>query len=136
MKWFDYLKKTPVKQIVADWKEYGKLQQQLEQAEYDVYMAYSDLFVCYGIDKKNNMGRTCLKRKMIVKSLNFLDQSPCRFLVENCAHFMANGYERKCCESVCAMKDKNNHYYDMKSKCEALKNKYETFWTNKFAHVK
>ncbi|MBQ4130282.1 MAG: hypothetical protein IJD69_02810 [Alphaproteobacteria bacterium] len=136
MNWFDYLKKTSVVQIATDWKEYRKLKRALGQAEKDMVDTGSVLVHYYDIGEDMVGDNACIKCKQLVDGVEALVMSPCCFEVFRCHNFAPDGCERKCTNDLCAMRRDNNRYCDNKQKYNDLKTAYNSYWANKFAHVK
>ncbi|MBQ8294405.1 MAG: hypothetical protein IJX89_03400 [Alphaproteobacteria bacterium] len=136
MKWFDYLKKTPVVQIVADWQEYRKLKQETNAARDDADSAYLSLRRFYPIEANINSGNACVKCKRIIDDFDVLNQSPCNYFVVYCPHFAPRDQEKKCSNNLCVGYRANNRYYDARVRYDALKAKSDAFWNKKFANVK
>lgn len=136
MKWFDYLKKTPVAKIVADWQEYRKLKKETNAAQSDMYSAYAALVRFYPIDVNMNSGNACVKRKQIVDGFDSVNQSPCAFFEKYCLHFAPRDQEKKCSNNLCVGYKANNRYYDARVRYDALKAKCDAFWNKKFTNIK
>lgn len=136
MKWFDYVKKTPIAQMVVDWREYKKLKQSLRLAEKDMVQSGSMLVQHYGANDDIGVGNACIKSKQLIDGLELFDEEPCRFYVQRCRHFAPEGNEQKCPNNLCVMHKDNNIYCDNKQKYNDLKKACSRYWSNKFANVK
>ncbi len=136
MKWFDYLKKTSVVQIVADLREYRKLRVELKQAEKEMVVSGLPLVRHYGFDESIGDGNACIKSKQLVAGFDFFNESPCAFDIRRCSYFAPEGAEQKCPNNLCRMYKDNNHYCDNRQKYNNLLVVYKQYWANKLANVK
>lgn len=136
MKWFDYLKKTPVVQIVADWREYQKLRKTLRLAEKNMVQSGNVLVRHYNVYDDIGQGNACIKSKQLVDGWEVLGEEPCSFYVQRCCHFAPEGNEQKCPNNLCVMHKENNTYYDNRQKYNDLQMACSQYWANKFANVK
>ena len=136
MKWFDYLKKTSVVQIVADCREYRKLKRALGRAEKDMVSSGSVLVRYYDVDQSMGAGNACIKSKQLVDGIEALAMSPCCFEVVRCQNFAPSGAEQKCQNNQCVMWKENNRYCANAQKYNDLKKSYDAYWANKFARAK
>lgn len=136
MKWFDYVKATPMTQIFADLQEFAGLKRALIRAEKDMVKSGVPLVRHYGVDENIEMGNACIKSKHLIDDFELFEYSPCSYHVEYCPNFAPNGVERKCQHNLCAMWRDNNLYCGNKQKYNDLKTAYDRFWVNKFARVK
>lgn len=136
MKWFDYLKKTPVVQIVADWRVYKNLRKALRQAEKNMVLSGNVLVRHYSMDDDIGQNNACIKSKQLVDGMEFFGEEPCRFYVQRCRHFAPEGNEQKCTNNLCVMHKENNVYCENKQKFNDLKMACSCYWTNKFTKVK
>ena len=81
MKWFKYLKKTPVAQIVVDLRGYVKLRKSLRRAEGDLVQSGSLVVRHYDMCDNINDGNACIKCKQLIDSLDWFSEEPA-----GCAH--------------------------------------------------
>lgn len=136
MKWFKYLKKTPVAQIVVDLRGYVKLRKTLRRAEGDLVQSGSLVVRNYDMCDNINDGNACIKCKQLIDGLDLFREEPCCFYVMRCQHFAPEGNEQKCQNNLCVMHKENNVYCENKQKFNDLKMACSCYWTNKFAKVK
>ncbi|MBR1953569.1 MAG: hypothetical protein IKA25_00655 [Alphaproteobacteria bacterium] len=136
MKWFDYLRKTPVAQILTDWREYRGLKKALSRAEKDMVVSGMPLVRHYGIDDSIGTGNACIKSKQLVGEFELFEHSPCAYQVVRCPHFAPEGHEQKCQNNLCVMWKDNNQYCENRQKFDDLKIVCAGYWANKFMRVK
>lgn len=136
MQWCDYLKKTSVAQIIADWREYRKLKSALNRAEKEMVVSGMPLVRHYGIGDDIGCGNACIKSKQLVGGFDFFDETPCAFDVRRCSYFAPEGAEKKCPNNLCVMYKDNNIYCENRQKYNDLQIQYKQYWAKKFANVR
>lgn len=136
MKWFNYVKKTPVAQMVADWREYMKLKKVLYQMEKDMVQSGAVLVKYYDMDEDIRIGNACVKCKQLTGDLEMFVEEPCQFSVQRCLFFGPKGNEQKCQNDLCQMRKENNIYCYNKQKYNEYERLYLKYWSNKFANVR
>ncbi len=136
MQWYDYLKKAPVAQIVADWREYRKLRAVLKKAKKDMVVSVLPLVRYYGVGEDIGVGNACIKSKRLVDGFELFDETPCAFDVRRCSDFAPERAEKKCPNNLCVMWRDNNRYCDNRQKYNDLQVIYKQFLAKRFARVK
>lgn len=136
MKWVNYVKKTSVARMVADWCEYMELKKKLYRAEKDKVKSCSVLVKYYDRDDNIRFGSACIKCKQSTKKSGVFVDNSCYFSAQRCMYFEPKGDEQKCPNNSCVMHEENNLYFENKRKYNECEERCSRYWLNKFANVK
>lgn len=136
MEWFNYVKKTPIAQLVVDWCEYRKLKKALYQAEKDMVQSGVGLVKYYDKGEDIRVGSACVKCKQLTDDMEMFVEDICHFSAKRCLYFGPKGNEQKCQNDWCMMRKENNIYCDNRQKFNEYERLCSQYWSNKFANVR
>ena len=119
MNWFEYLKKTSLKQICVDWKEFQKLRRKyakaLEQRDYrSEKMQHSYIM-------------PCINRIPTGHQYTFFTNYQTKY----CSNFF-----NKKCNETCACHKIHDEYWKFYDDAKSLRMQIAEFWGKKFQNVK
>ncbi|MBE6457877.1 MAG: hypothetical protein E7011_03690 [Alphaproteobacteria bacterium] len=117
MSFVNYVKKTPVTQILVDWKEYKKCKKNLHSCTDDMNYYY-DMVQTKG---HANNDRCCLETVQTGKQP----------MTNYCKKFFNHN-----CDSSCPVAWIHNRYWELVEQRDEASLKFFTFWHNKFQNVK
>ena len=119
MSWFNYVMKTPLTEIYADWKTFQKLRRKydkaLDQRDYRQYKMLSE-----GINP-------CMDRIPTGHKYTFITQ----YKMKYCKNF----FTKKCSKS-CEKYKVHNEYWKFYDDANSLKMQIAEFWGKKFQKAK
>ena len=136
MEWFNYVKKTPIAQLVVDLCEYRKLKKALYQAEKDMVQSGVGLVKYYDKGEDIRVGSACVKCKQLTDDMEMFVEDICHFSAKRCLYFGPKGNEQKCQNDWCMMRKENNIYCDNRQKFNEYERLCSQYWSNKFAKVR
>ena len=127
MSWWKYLFKTSLGQKKADWADFQKLQQQAEAADNARLAARGRISLVQNIDTD--------RKHWIVSCLVYVEGKDKKMELEYCPMFSNEFGQNGCC-AKCEYAIKNREYHQLRQQAEQMKQRLDSFWKDKFAHVK
>lgn len=131
-----YVLKTNIKQKQADWAEYRALRNQYNDACHNVDCARRAISCVAGCDMR--------AAQVVAYPICMVYQDDeinahNNWSVPNvvyCSHFDARDNKNGCWKLDCPCAQKNQKYHQLRQQAEQMKQRLDSFWKDKFAHVK
>ena len=132
MSGWKYFWKTDLKQKKADWAEFQTLRQQYQVAKNATQNARVFIIHYCGFAEELKDGPACINYKMHLHDRVDVPEQKKRV----CRFFFGSDTPGFCAGRGCEYAQKNAEYHNACNKQDALLNAVNSFWQNKFAHVK
>ena len=127
MSLWKYIIKTNLKQKKSDWAEFQKMRIQAEEAENAMLAARSRISIKR--DKsENSYSRPYACINYYFDDNKVMQKDFCPIFVGGCS---CSSYKNQC-----EWAEKKDEYHDACNKADVAREAVNTFWANKFAHVK
>lgn len=141
MKWFKYLRRTPLAQIRADWAEYIDLWRKCSVLRGVRNVAYEKLVTNVNGNSLDKSAPSCIKQ--IYYYIPSLDGNDSSNMLSNklylrhsiCKNFCENSDVVKCKKSDCVCAARNHEYVDACDRYNLMRKVRSDFWRVKFAQM-
>jgi len=142
MKWFKYLRRTPLAQIRADWAQYMRLRRQCASLRDARNTAYSHIVTIVSGEDQRKHEPSCICQQYYTAS-SFRPNISCDSLTDNmvwirysvCRRFDENNDTEKCTKLDCPGVLDNHKYVDACVRLNVMCQARRDFWRVKFAQA-